>query len=349
MISLKKYLEQAANASAKSSRESAEELLPLVFAAYRSALEEMGNSGREACPALGQELQQNLQQIRQCLEQELPAATLEAVQQKVRAQLRDWGAQTAKHLQARTDEIKELLLVMAHTTEAVGERDQCCAQQLNQVTAQLQRIASLEDLTQIRTSIKRSAQELKTSVEKMATEGRAAMEKAKAEISTYQTKLEEAEQIASRDSLTGLRNRMSTESLIERRIQSGCNFCLALLDMNGFKHVNDQHGHLVGDELLKQFGTELRSACRSTDLIGRWGGDEFVIVLECGYEQAQAQLARVREWCCGDYTLPTPQGAVKLTISSAIGLTEYQAGESVKEIIARADAAMYKDKAKMRR
>ncbi len=59
-------------------------------------------------------------------------------------------------------------------------------------------------------------------------------------------------------------------------------FCVAIIDIDEFKRVNDEHGHLVGDELLKQFAAEMRSVCRSTDTIGRWGGDEFILLLHCG-------------------------------------------------------------------
>ena len=343
MISLKKYMDEANN-HGKRPRIDADEVLPLAISAYRSALIEIGSCGRDACPGLGDEMQQNMERVDERLEHELSAETVTSSEREVREQLRAWGSHAARHMQSQTGEIKELLLVMARTAEAVGERDQRCAKQLSDVTIQLQRIATLEDITQIRASIKRSAQELKTSVDKMAAEGKAAVEKARAEITTYQNKLEEAEQIASRDSLTGMRSRLWVENMIERRIESGAPFALAVVDLNGFKKVNDEHGHLAGDDLLKQFATELKSACRSSDVIGRWGGDEFIIVLDCNMEQAQTQVLRLREWSCGDYTLETPKGPVKLPVSAAIGLAEFKPGEKMKDVVAHADAAMYKDK-----
>jgi len=75
--------------------------------------------------------------------------------------------------------------------------------------------------------------------------------------------------------------------------------------------VNDSYGHLTGDKLLRQFGAELRSACRATDVIGRWGGDEFILLYDCG-------------------------------------LAAHTAGEEMKELAARADAAMCEQKAASR-
>ena len=102
------------------------------------------------------------------------------------------------------------------------------------------------------------------------------MERLREQVTSYQSKLEEAEEIASRDALTGLSSRLYVEGQIEKRIGSCSIFCVALIDIDGFKKVNDSYGHPTGDELLKQFGVELRSACRATDVIGRWGGDELI-------------------------------------------------------------------------
>jgi diguanylate cyclase (GGDEF)-like protein len=266
----------------------------------------------------------------------------------VQAQLQEWGKRAAQHSQQRTGEIKEILIAMARTAEAVGERDQRCAKQINEVTSQLQRIANLEDLTQIRSLLKRSAAELKTSVDKMAAEGKAAVEDARMQISGYRNKLEKAEQISSCDSLTGLRSRRWVEEMIGRRIERGLGLCVAIIDLNGFKQVNDEHGHLIGDEILKQFAGELKLASRSSDVTGRWGGDEFIIVLEGSMAEAQAQADRLKEWVCGDYTVETKSGPLKLAVVASFGLAEHRAGESMKELLERADGQMYKQKASCR-
>jgi len=109
--------------------------------------------------------------------------------------------------------------------------------------------------------------------------------------------------------------------------------------------VNDDHGHLTGDELLKQFATELRSACRSTDLIGRWGGDEFIILLDYALPEANIQTDRLMKWVCGNYTVQAPSGPMKLRVDVSIGLAEHIPGETMNDLLARADAAMYQHKA----
>ena len=257
------------------------EVLPVAIAAYRSALLETGKYSLEACPALGEGLKCGLEKLHDRLASNVTCEAMEGAERSVQKQLQEWGGRTARHYLEKTGEVKELLLVLARTAESVGERDKRCAQQITEVTARLNQIAKLDDLTEIRSSIVKSATELKCSIDRMAAEGKTAIDLLRVEVSAYQSKLEAAEEIASSDSLTGLRSRLCVEHQIERRIEAGKPLCVIIADINGFKGVNDEHGHLIGDELLKQFAGELRSVSRSNDVIGRLGGDEFIIVRDC--------------------------------------------------------------------
>jgi len=126
-----------------------------------------------------------------------------------------------------------------------------------------------------------------------------------------------------------VRSRLYAESQIERRIAAELRIARDHRYQR-FKRVNDEHGHLVGDELLKQFASELRSACRSTDVIARWGGDEFILVLDCGLREA------ARRWtgCGNGYSAATrcreAPAHKKLKVDASIGLAETVAGEAMK-------------------
>jgi diguanylate cyclase (GGDEF)-like protein len=353
MISIKEFLEQTQTEALEpetviQAPATPDRIDPLMLAAtldaYRSSLVEMGHCGQDACPALGEELKQGLRELGVQLEGEATGERIEQVESGVRAHLRGWGRQAAQHYRQKTNDVKEILLVMAQTAESVGERDLRCAQQITAVTNRLKGIANLEDLSEIRESIKKSAWELKTSIDRMSADGKTAIEKLKAEVTHYQTRLEEAETMASRDALTGVRSRAWVEGQIEQALQGPAPFCVAILDLNKFKQVNDQHGHLVGDELLKQFAAKMRSVCRVTDTTGRWGGDEFILLLHCRLQEARAQIDRLREWVCVRYTLQGSSAPVKLRVSASIGVAERQAGETMKDLIDRADADMYREK-----
>ncbi len=344
MISLKKYLERDLPGVAEAGAAEDAGILPATLSAYGSAMLAMGNFSQDACPALGDGLKQRLGSLQAGLSPPLKRENIQATDRAVQERVQDWGQRTARHYRDKAGEVKSLLLTMARAGEAVGQRDQRAASQMNEVTSRLSRIATLDDLTEMRASIERSTAELKISIERMTAEGKAAVEELKKQVTVYQAKLEEAEELASRDALTGVRNRMCLESMIENRMEAGSPFCVAMIDIDGFKTVNDTHGHSAGDELLKQFASELRSACRSTDVIGRWGGDEFLILLDYRLVEAMAQIDRLRRWVCGDYTVRGPAGAMKLRLDASIGLAEHVPQESMSTLIERADVAMYEQK-----
>jgi diguanylate cyclase (GGDEF)-like protein len=356
MISLKKYLdspftsaEQPRVPEVRSIAEIASpkdpaKVLALAIAAYRAALREMGSCSVEVCPALGQDLKQSLAKLEGQLERDISPAAVASAEVAVHENLQAWGRRTADHYRKKTSEVKELLLAMARAAESVGERDKRAAGQLSEVTTRLQAIASLDDLTEIRVSIERSAADLRTSVDRMANEGKQAIAELRAELMSYQAKLEETEELASRDGLTGLRNRLWVERQLERRLNAGKAFSVAIVDIDNFKSVNDSYGHLAGDELLQQFATELKSACRATDILGRWGGDEFILVFDCALAEAEGQIERLRVWACGNYKLHSKGSPLKLQVEASMGIAEHQQGESLKELLARSDAAMYRCK-----
>lgn len=148
-----------------------------------------------------------------------------------------------------------------------------------------------------------------------------------------------------RDVLTGLPNRRALlETLPEamgRASRGGRPAALLFIDMDGFKAVNDNHGHEEGDELLRQFGARLAESIRMTDMVARLAGDEFVVVLEMLTSRTDAEetawklLDRVRE----PYQLSTTD----VTVGASIGVAVFAPGDNpdLDAWLARADHAMY--------
>jgi two-component system cell cycle response regulator len=180
----------------------------------------------------------------------------------------------------------------------------------------------------------------------MAQESKKSVAQLQAEVSTYETKLKAVEELALRDPLTGLANRRNVEERIQWRIEHQQEFSVVMMDLNRFKQVNDTYGHMAGDSLLKQFAQELRGCIRSTDLVGRWSGDEFVVVLDCNLSSTKSQIERVQKWVFGEYPVQVSngKGEIKIHVDAAIGMTQWQAGETMQHLIESADAAMYTDK-----
>lgn len=148
------------------------------------------------------------------------------------------------------------------------------------------------------------------------------------------------------DPLTGLANRrMLNEHLQQaaRYARNGtCSFCVAMFDVDYFKRINDQYGHEVGDHTLIELAKVLPQQLRATDLCGRWGGEEFLVVLsDTTLEQAQQVVERVYTQL---RTVPLQVGDKQLTITASAGVAEYRPGEGYQATVRRADSALMKAK-----
>ena len=333
MISIKKLIERNGQENCRATLDS-----------YRSVLNAIGESGVQACPPVGFTLRQNLLLLQAALSVESTPGLLQETAQKVEAELAQWGCGAAGYFKQRAVEVKELMLVLAHTAELTGERDQRYSRQFEEFTGRLQAMADLHDLVLIRDSLLKSAIELRACAKEMAAESQKSLARLREDMSVYQARLDDAERLAGQDPLTGLDNRRRVESSIEHRMGLQKVFSVLLLDLNGFKQLNDTCGHLAADELLKQFGAELKSGFRATDVVGRLGGDEFIVVLDAGLQDANAHMERIARWVFGDYTIRVGDTSRKVAVSAAIGAAEWQAGDSLRALLDRADAAMYRDK-----
>jgi diguanylate cyclase (GGDEF)-like protein len=153
-------------------------------------------------------------------------------------------------------------------------------------------------------------------------------------------------EMAIRDELTGLYNRRHVMELLDheknRSSRGGGIFCLAILDIDHFKNVNDTYGHLAGDAVLQAVATTMKTTMRNTEYCARYGGEEFLIVLtQTGINGALIGAERVRT---NIEKIPFPDIGSDFKITVSIGLSEYKMREDVDDIIARADEALYRAK-----
>ena len=157
--------------------------------------------------------------------------------------------------------------------------------------------------------------------------------------------LDTIRQLATMDELTSLANRRHMNEVLaaeERRGPRGAGTCVALLDIDFFKQVNDRHGHAAGDAVLRAFAATARAALRSHDVLARWGGEEFLLLLpDASPQDARMVLERMAERV---HAMRVDGLEQERRISFSAGLTERRDGEAFADAINRADKALYRAK-----
>jgi len=162
------------------------------------------------------------------------------------------------------------------------------------------------------------------------------------EIQVKQANADTLYRLAMFDPLTGLYNRRFAAPRVEAEVmrsqRKGTPLTLLLLDLDGFKQINDIHGHPAGDAVLRSFAEHLTKAIRGSDLAARLGGDEFMVLLpECDTEQLQRVLERLVRF-------KTDLGGKLVPIAFSVGWKEYEAGGTSRDLLEAADRALYQNK-----
>ncbi|MDE2598085.1 MAG: diguanylate cyclase [Rhodocyclaceae bacterium] len=156
----------------------------------------------------------------------------------------------------------------------------------------------------------------------------------------YQDKLEA---VALSDKLTGLANRLALDMMLQRDMaehrRTGMGLALLLLDLDRFKDINDAHGHLAGDAVLKRMAEAIRTQLRDSDMVGRWGGEEFLVVLKRTDLNAATLVAeKIRQHVA---ETPVIYGKDRIFLSCSIGIAVLRDGDTADSLLSRADHGLY--------
>jgi len=337
LISLKKHLDEWSAADTNAALE-----------CYLSLLALFGKASARAGDELGQELERKLANHKATLEKQASDRALSAIlasaHRDVEAELSRWADQTVAQHQKNESDLKEIISAMAKAMDSIMARDERYKTEIGDLTARLHSITTMNDLRRIREAIVESAHTLTACVERTADAGKETLTKLKAEMAEYRSRLSNSEKLSAIDPLTGLANRRRFEEQMEVRIGAGHRFSLILIDLNGFKEVNDNLGHLAGDEVLKTVAARLRAQFPSADLVARWGGDEFVVIVTCSGDDAEARVGRIRRTPIAECRVRSGNQSVNVSIHAAFGVVEWNGREKSAELLARADDFMYRSK-----
>jgi diguanylate cyclase (GGDEF)-like protein len=193
----------------------------------------------------------------------------------------------------------------------------------------------------------------RTEVERSNDELQGALQQLQWSTEQIRQKNEELQRLATRDPLTGCHNRRAffdaAHPLFDRVVASGQRLCCIMIDIDHFKTFNDRYGHVIGDKVLAAVSRKLAAGLREQDLLCRYGGEEFCIVLpECNMEAALHAAERLRE-AIESHAGDSVRAGEPLRITSSFGVSELSADMSdIEMLIERADKALYRAKAQGR-
>lgn len=346
MISLKKLIDSASLRSTPTQEAPGES--GILLHAYQAVLTAISHHGQRAVPTLGSMIGEGLAPVIDGLDHSPSPEAIRDSGIQVEEQLSLW-ADKAQHNQKESEQtIRDLVKVIFEAAESTGVRDEKYSREISSLTERLRKVAGLESLPVIRRSIHENAAALTSCVVRMADEGRESVRRLNSEIAEYQSRLLASERRAMIDALTGLCNRRGFEQQLEVRVQVRQPFSLLVVDLNGFKNVNDCHGHVAGDEILRRFAAELKAQFLPEDTVARWGGDEFVGIVGGPPKEAAVRADRIRHWVLGEYKIAVDDQSLAVTVDAALGVTAWNGTESGLALFARADREMYRAKEKAR-
>jgi diguanylate cyclase len=236
---------------------------------------------------------------------------------------------------------REIAAALSLVREAVASIDgveRTLQRSLGESVDKFDALRRLNDIGQIRAGLERNVHTLRTISTEREKQWRSQMETVEQKVRTLETQLAETRLAAQHDALTGLVNRRSVETAFKGFHDSNRQFVLALFDVDDFKRINDTFGHVVGDTALKTIAATVQSSVRNHDVVGRYGGDEFVLMMvDVSLAQAEHRLRAIVQNIRA--AAPVVDGAPPLTVSC--GVAECSSGDTFETLVSRADQALY--------
>lgn len=176
------------------------------------------------------------------------------------------------------------------------------------------------------------------------------LEQSQVQIESLRTNLAHVEEVSIKDTLTGVANRRGYEQAIDKAISEASSLktplSIVMCDLDHFKRINDTHGHIVGDEVLKVFASVLSENVRFGDTVARFGGEEFVVILTMTDAKGGIVVSeRMRAQMASRRLALTRSGQSLGNVTASFGVAQFVDGDTAVTLLARADAKLYEAKA----
>ena len=257
-----------------------------------------------------------------------------------------------QHIQERDAELHGIVRVLTGAVIQMNSRNSEYHSEMHDQLESMTQLTRIEDIRKLRSRLAIEIEQLRELGERKHVADSGSMQSLSAQVDVLRAQLELAQEESRRDALTGTYNRRAFDAFLDEQLATRCSrkshFALMMLDIDNFKAINDQFGHLLGDRVLLAVVEICRGLIRSEDVFARLGGDEFAIL----FPGASARVAKRK----GDTICSTlasrlfteeesaERPGASLSISVSIGVTACKVGDSSADLLKRADAALYEAK-----
>ncbi len=247
------------------------------------------------------------------------------------------------------EKLKLVIKSIVDSLNSLSDSETSIVSTLNAHVTDIENIAQLDNIDEITEKLSQLSRDLKSTIVKVKREinkTRKELEKSAQTINHLKEELEKLKEKTIIDELTQILNRRGIMEFLTREYARSKRFksplSVLMIDIDDFKKVNDTYGHTVGDKVLKTIAQILKTKLRATDVVGRYGGEEFLVVLPETDLQAALTVAEKLRTEVAKKTFKYKDQVFKVTIS--LGAAQLKEGESIEELINRADQALYTSK-----
>ncbi len=293
-------------------------------------------------------LQRHIAMLRETMSEQLDLNVIEQAEYHIEEILSKQNEIKSSLGEAKTT-LKQMIACLVGNIEDLSTTTDDYHDKIAGYSERINQAKEIPDLNQLLVEIMHETKQMQGRVLSSRDEflaARAEVKIAEGKINQLETELLEMGEKVHEDHLTGILNRRGLDNAFEREsaraIRSQKPLCFALLDIDNFKRLNDVHGHHVGDSALVYLVEAVKEITRPHDIVARFGGEEFVILLpDANIEEAVIVISRVRRNLTKRFFLHENK---RLLITFSAGVAEYQINESQDSIVVRADKALYQAK-----
>lgn len=332
MLSLKRAIRTD---EVQSELEVRKQLSDAAISAYSCAIEGIREHALRACPPLIEPFSQDLQALMEGLSGQCEASQLIASKHDLLDTLARFGNQAAQDYVAMTTDIQEMIRLAVSATDSLQKHSNRESEELTQFASAFEAISSVENVAELRRRLRAEVQHMHDCLARIARDNAQMIQRLQSEMRLLKQRLQQSQQSACVDALTQLPNRRALEAHAEARLKEHHRFCVIFFNIERCAVINERYGREVGDVIVKYFGQRLTSAVLPTDMAGRWGGAEFLVITESNLQDAMLRMRQMSDKVCGRYQVNADGRDVRLHVNAASSIAESLPSETLDHLIAR--------------